>query len=522
MIRDLLILPDGRELFSGAQEPVTITELRYIRQVNGAAELDFGCACSAMLKVKLLDTTGSFAVEPGAALLHYRVDAAGEQLFMGTFYAQKPTRPGLYTLEFSAYDAMILAEQDLTAWLATLTGWPYEMGTLLELACLHCGLPIAEDTVLCNGACPVLQFAQQTTLRQLIAWVAGANAAYASINTRGELTFGSYTQNERVLTPGDRKSLKLSESPCAPIDRVAVVQSSTDVGVCWPETGSQTYTVTGNPLLAAASEEIMLPYVKNLEQRLAGFTYTPFEAQVFHPQLQLQWQPGQLVPVQSGDKTVTCAVFSMELQGELATLKSQGQPYRDSAAARYGRDQVKLLQGQMTQVQVDISGVRTEVSRVEGSLEDLQLQVQEDISALQVAADKISAQVSRVETTTQTDLDLIQQSVQTLKKQVDMAVDAEQVEITVTKILEDGVKKVKTETEYTFDENGLSVADSRSDIQNRIDYKGMYVSRGENVILQADAAGVIATDVKVRNYLVVGDHARLEDYGQNRTACFWL
>jgi len=63
-------------------------------------------------------------------------------------------------------------------------------------------------------------------------------------------------------------------------------------------------------------------------------------------------------------------------------------------------------------------------------------------------------------------------------------------------------------------------------MENLLDNTGMYVRRSGQVILQANAAGVVATDVTVRNYLVIGTHARLEDYtgstDGNRTACFYL
>ena len=67
-------------------------------------------------------------------------------------------------------------------------------------------------------------------------------------------------------------------------------------------------------------------------------------------------------------------------------------------------------------------------------------------------------------------------------------------------------------------------------MENRLDEMGMYVVRGagtdnETPMLQADAYGVIATDVTVRNYLVIGDHARIEDYtdgtDHKRTACYF-
>ena len=63
-------------------------------------------------------------------------------------------------------------------------------------------------------------------------------------------------------------------------------------------------------------------------------------------------------------------------------------------------------------------------------------------------------------------------------------------------------------------------------MENTLDNTGMYVKRSDDVMLQANADGVIATDVSVRNYLIVGNHARFEDYSDGtdnaRTACFWI
>ena len=63
-------------------------------------------------------------------------------------------------------------------------------------------------------------------------------------------------------------------------------------------------------------------------------------------------------------------------------------------------------------------------------------------------------------------------------------------------------------------------------MHNSLDETGMYVRRGDEIMLQANNKGVIATDVQVRNYLIVGDHARFENYSNGtdskRTACFWI
>lgn len=98
--------------------------------------------------------------------------------------------------------------------------------------------------------------------------------------------------------------------------------------------------------------------------------------------------------------------------------------------------------------------------------------------------------------------------------------------LTVQKLVTEGVDKVVTSTGYRFTEEGLRVKKPGEEIDNKLDHTGMYVFRGSEVMLQANNLGVVATDVSVRNYLIIGDHSRLEDYndGQdsNRTALFHL
>lgn len=101
-----------------------------------------------------------------------------------------------------------------------------------------------------------------------------------------------------------------------------------------------------------------------------------------------------------------------------------------------------------------------------------------------------------------------------------------EISIAVKKILDDGVGQVTTESGYTFNADGLHIQKSGEEMENTLDNTGMYVKRSDEVMLQANADGVIATDVSVRNYLIVGNHARFEDYSDGtdsaRTACFWI
>lgn len=88
------------------------------------------------------------------------------------------------------------------------------------------------------------------------------------------------------------------------------------------------------------------------------------------------------------------------------------------------------------------------------------------------------------------------------------------------------VDHVTTSTGYTFDANGLDISKAGEQMHNQLTNLGMYVRRDQDVILKADAAGVEATDVQVNNFLLLGKHARFEDYSDGtdsrRTACFFV
>ena len=100
------------------------------------------------------------------------------------------------------------------------------------------------------------------------------------------------------------------------------------------------------------------------------------------------------------------------------------------------------------------------------------------------------------------------------------------ISLEVSNIRQNGVEKVRTSMGYTFDDEGLNIQKEGEEIQNKLNNEGMYVSRSGEIILQANANGVNAIDIKVKNYLVIGDHTRIENYNDGedsaRTALFWL
>lgn len=143
-------------------------------------------------------------------------------------------------------------------------------------------------------------------------------------------------------------------------------------------------------------------------------------------------------------------------------------------------------------------------------------------SELQVQTGEISATVTSLETTTTKSLEAVSQDIETLAKEVALKVDADAVSIVVEQTLSEGVDKVVTASKhYTFDDNGLNIESSESEIKTTILEDGMRIYKNNQEVLSVDNKGVEAHDLYAKTFLIIGENSRLEDYGR-RTACFWI
>lgn len=81
---------------------------------------------------------------------------------------------------------------------------------------------------------------------------------------------------------------------------------------------------------------------------------------------------------------------------------------------------------------------------------------------------------------------------------------------------------IKTETGFTFDEKGLSISKSNSDLSTLITENGMRIYNTDEEVLKVDNSGVDAVNLHATTYLWIGKNSRFEDYGETRSACYWV
>lgn len=146
----------------------------------------------------------------------------------------------------------------------------------------------------------------------------------------------------------------------------------------------------------------------------------------------------------------------------------------------------------------------------------------EQISTLSLNADSIAASIKEVETKTTESYDSMAETVEKLAKEVNVKMSSEEVEIAISSSLENGIDKVTTSTGFTFDSEGLNISKSGSELVTLISEDGMTIEKSGSEVLVADNQGVRAEDLHATTYLIIGDNSRFENFGNSRTACFWI
>lgn len=158
-----------------------------------------------------------------------------------------------------------------------------------------------------------------------------------------------------------------------------------------------------------------------------------------------------------------------------------------------------------------------------------------DISQLKVEKNNISASVATI-VDKQSDIDStivdMQKGIgeqnqsnaaqfESLTNKVNATMTSEQVQLAISTEVAKGANKVTTSTGFKFDDSGLTISKTNSEMSTTIDEDGMSIYKGSEEVLTADNTGVDAKNLHATTYLIIGTNSRFEDYG-SRTGCFWI
>lgn len=578
MSKSILVLPDGTEISSGVGQRPAIQSAAYTQMVNSETELMCGSVCANMLETTLLDPDGSFSLSAGDEVAYITENEDGTRKQVGVFVLEKPTHPSAYTCRFTAYDRVTRLDKDLTEWMAALNEWPYSVFDFAHMVAEQCGLVLKNSSLL-NGEYQIQKFsAQGITGRKIMGWIGQICAKFCRATADGELEFAWY-ENKYSITiapsayeqagsgaavsfadgnlsidslavssqddgagnvtisglvvvsdDGDGNlvmavddgartglpyymgSLSYEDYKTAPIEKVQLRLTEDDVGAVYPQVTGEvnTYTITGNYLLTTHDAEALARVARGVFDVLSHISYTPCKVSIPSND---KLNAGDIVRItdRSG-RSFNAYVMTKSRKGQKDTLECTGSPRRDSTTV-VNSETIKSLSGKLFEVNKSIDGLNAKAAATDTKVEQNIQQTREQFAEVDLKAAGLSVSVNNT-------LDKVKQDITKLQA------SADGVSIQVQSILDDGVSKVKTEMGYSFDDDGLKIQKPGGEMQNKLDDTGMEVSRSGEKVLKADKDGVIAVDVKVRNYLIVGEHARFENYNNGtdsaRTACFWI
>ena len=173
----------------------------------------------------------------------------------------------------------------------------------------------------------------------------------------------------------------------------------------------------------------------------------------------------------------------------------------------------------------DIAALRLDTESIEASVSSVASETEtnkSNIAAIRLDTESISASVSSIEERTNNAVSGINDEISTLTKKVNASITEEDVKIQVQSELKNGVESITTETGYTFNNEGLTVAKSDSEMKTTISDDGMKVFKNDEAVLVANNVGVDAVNLSATTYLIIGTNSRFENYGTDRTGCFYL
>lgn len=364
------------------------------------------------------------------------------------------------------------------------------------------------DTVYNGGA----NFDGTETIREALTAVAEATQTIFYINKDDALVFKRLdVSGDAVMTIDKSKYIELESKTNRRLSSIChATELGDNVSAAMTETGTTQY-VRNNPFWDMREDIATL--VENALAAVGGLTINQFDC---------NWRGNYLLEIgdkfhitTKDDNTVTSYLLDDVTSYDGTFSQETRWSYTDSEetasnATTLG-DALKQTYARVDKANKQIDLVASEAS---GN--------SDKIAALEISTESINASVQSLEKGNGEAFDSINGEIEELTKKVNASISSEEVKLEIQTQLSNGVSKVETNTGFTFDDEGLTVEKSGSEMKTQITEDGMTVYKNNEAVLTANNVGVNAVNLHATTYLIIGTNSRFEDYGDSRTGCFWI
>lgn len=313
---------------------------------NSDVDLVFGKAVCKQLETSIINSdrlsglawTGEFSLE-----FCVEINGTTEWVTIGYFSGEKPNNvTTVPTIEFTAYDRMILFDQLADNYLKTIS-YPATLQTIYDGLCAFVGVENISGDELPNIMSRSYTVApadmEGYTCRNVLAWIAEACGCYATITETGKVRMCWFETTSHVVTGDEEFVVESSDmnpgitwdeadtytwdeienltwnDVCGyeeeyAIDRIVIKQLDNDLDIIYP-TGladGNTYMIVSNPFLPIGSWSDVTDYVIPLYNRLDSFGgYFPVNLDCIG-----NWciEAGDIITVDVNEYTINVPIFT--------------------------------------------------------------------------------------------------------------------------------------------------------------------------------------------------------------------
>lgn len=360
-------------------------------------------------------------------------------------------------------------------------------------------------------------FTGSETLRQIFNYAAEVSQSIYFMDNLDRLVFKQLDRDgDKVYTITKTGYFNLSTGTPQVLTGICHTTELADNIISGDETGLVQY-IRDNPFLNMRSDVATI--LDNGLAKIGGLTICPFTCQNWSGNHCLEI--GDKIEVTTEDDgAVVTYILDDVLSFDGVIAQSDEWEYKPSDTETEANP--SSLGDKLNQTFARVDKVNKEITLLASEVTQDIDNISESVSQLKIDTSSISASVTEVDTKLDNTTQSINDSIETLTQAVSLKVDSEQVEITVEKKLEEGVDRVTTTTkQYTFDDSGLNISSSGSEISTVVSEDGMTISKNTQEVLVANNQGVKAEDLHATTFLIIGKNSRLEDFG-SRTACYWI
>ena len=505
------------ELYSGSTLLKTFRHTDILKSFTiervGDSSRFFGYGVVHKLNVKVLDKDRQLSITT-ANSLDVAFGIGSDFIYpYPIFYVSEVHRnENTNELSITAYDVLYRAANYTVSDLVLPN--EYTIATFVKACAVLLGVPRnitanGFDTLYPNGA----NFDGTETVREALNAVAEATQTIYYLNNKQELTFRRLdVSGAAQLDIGKDKYYSLDSKTNRRLVGVAsITELGDNVSAALQESGTTQY-VRNNPFWELRNDIGTL--VDAALAAVGGLTINQFEC---------NWR-GSFI-LEMGDKiSLTTKDNKKVYSYVLDDVISYDGAFKEKTRWNYGSEETEE-ETNPTNLGEALKMTFAKVDKVNKQIDIVASEAEankSNIAALRMNTDSISASVSSIEERTNNAVSGINDDISTLTKKVNAAITSEDVNIQIQSALSNGVESITTETGYTFNNEGLTVAKSDSEMKTTISDDGMKVYKNDEAVLIANNVGVDAVNLSATTYLIIGTNSRFENYGTDRTGCFWI